>query len=68
MFKTALKRGLILGVIIVLIACVGMGVIDFTVFAIIAVLVMILAGVMTIVHNQRGDRHDLCEMPEIFPG
>ena len=55
MFKTALKRGLILGVIIVLIACVGMGIIDFTVFAIIALLVLILAGIMTLIHNQRGD-------------
>ena len=55
MFKTALKRGLILGVIIVLIACLGMGIIDFTVFAIIGLLVLILAGVMTLVHNQRGD-------------
>ena len=56
MFKTALKRGLILGVIIVLISLVGMGVIDFVVFAILALLFVIAAGIATIVHNQRIDK------------
>ena len=54
-FGKIIKRGLILGLIIVLIACVGMGIIDFTVFFIIGLLVLILAGIMTIIHNQRGD-------------
>lgn len=53
--KKALLRGLILGLIIVLVSFLGMGIIDFTVFAIIGLLVLILAGVMTIIHNQRGD-------------
>lgn len=54
-FKKILKRGAILGVFIVLIACVSIGVIDFVVFAIIGLLVLILAALMTIIHNQRGD-------------
>lgn len=53
--KKILIRGLIIGLIIVLVSCVGMGIIDFTVFAIIGLLVLILAGIMTIIHNQRGD-------------
>ena len=56
MFKTALKRGLILGVIIVLISLVGMGIIDFVVFGVLALLVIIAAGVATIVHNQKVDK------------
>ena len=52
-FGKILKRGLLLGLIIVLIACVGMGIIDITVFAVVGLLVLILAGVMTIIHNQR---------------
>lgn len=56
MFKTALKRGLILGVIIVLISLFGMGVIDFVVFAILALLFIIAAGVATIAHNQKVDK------------
>ena len=50
-----IKRGLILGLIIVLIACVGMGIIDIAVFGIIGLLVLILAGIMTIIHNHRGE-------------
>lgn len=53
-FKKILIRGLILGAIIVLIACVSMGIIDFIVFAIIGLLVLILAALMTIVHNHNG--------------
>ena len=56
MIKTALKRGLILGLILVLIACLGMGIIDFVVFGIIALLLIIAAGITTIVHNQRIDK------------
>ena len=56
MFKSALKRGLILGVIIVLISLVGMGVIDFVVFAVLALLFIIAAGIATIVHNQKVDK------------
>ena len=56
MFRTALKRGLILGVIIALISLVGMGIIDFVVFGVLALLVIIAAGVATIVHNQKVDK------------
>ena len=55
-FKKIIKRGVILAVIISLISLVGMGVIDFVVFAIICLLVLIAAGVATIVHNQRIDK------------
>lgn len=55
-FKKIIKRGVILAVIISLISLVGMGVIDFVVFAIIGLLVLIAAGVATIVHNQRIDK------------
>ena len=56
MFKTAIKRGLILALIISVIALFGMGIIDFVVFAVIGLLVLIAAGVSTIVHNQRIDK------------
>ena len=55
-FKKIIKRGVILAVIISLISLVGMGVIDFVVFAIIGLLVLIAAGVATIVHNKRIDK------------
>ena len=54
-FKKIIKRGVILAVIISLISLVGMGVIDFVVFAVIGLLVLIAAGVATIAHNQRID-------------
>lgn len=53
--KKILLRGLVLGVIIVLIACLNMGIIDLTVFAIISLQVINLAGTAIIIHNQRGD-------------
>lgn len=55
-FKKIIKRGVILAVFISLISLVGMGVIDFVVFAIIGLFVLIAAGVATIVHNQRIDK------------
>lgn len=55
-FKKIIKRGVILAVIISLISLVGMGVIDFVVFAIIGLLVIIAAGIATIAHNQRIDK------------
>ena len=55
-FKKIIKRGVILAVIISLISLVGMGVIDFVVFSIIGLLVLIAAGVATIAHNQRIDK------------
>ncbi len=55
-FKKIIKRGVILAVIISLISLVGMGVIDFVVFAVIGLLVLIAAGVATIAHNQRIDK------------
>ena len=51
-----LKRGLILGLIIVLIGCIGMGIIDFVVFSILTLLLIIAAGVSAIIHNQRIDK------------
>ena len=57
-FKKIIKRGVILAVIISLISLVGMGVIDFVVFAVIGLLVLIAAGVTTIIHNQKVDRED----------
>lgn len=55
-FKKIIKRGLILGLCIVLISLVGMGVIDFVVFVVLALLLIIAAGVSTLVHNQRIDK------------
>ena len=55
-FKKIIKRGLILGLCIVLISLVGMGIIDFVVFSVLALLLIIAAGVSTLVHNQRIDR------------
>ena len=55
-FIKIIKRGVILAVIISLISLVGMGVIDFVVFAVICLLVLIAAGVCTLVHNQRIDK------------
>ena len=57
-FKKIIKRGVILAIIITLISLVGMGVIDFVVFAIIGLLVLIAAGIATIVHNQKIDKED----------
>ena len=54
-FKKILTRGAILGIIIILITCVSFGIVDFVVFAIIGLLVLIFAALMTIIHNQRGD-------------
>lgn len=55
-FKKIIKRVLILALVITLISLVGMGVIDFVVFVVIGLLVLIAAGVSTIAHNQRIDK------------
>ena len=55
-FKKIIKRGLILGLCIVLISLVGMGIIDFVVFVVLALLLIIAAGVSTLAHNQRIDK------------
>ena len=55
-FIKIIKRGVILAVIISLISLVGMGMIDFVVFTVICLLVLIAAGVCTLVHNQRIDK------------
>ena len=55
-FKKIIKRGLIIGFCIVLISLVGMGIIDFVVFVVLALLLIIAAGVSTLVHNQRIDK------------
>ena len=55
-FKKIIKRGLVLALVIVLISLVGMGVIDMVVFGILALLLIIAAGVCTLVHNQRIDK------------
>ena len=57
-FKNIIKRGVILAIIITLISLVGIGVIDFVVFAIIGLLLLIAAGVATIAHNQKIDKED----------
>lgn len=57
-FKKIIRRGVILAVIISLISLVGMGVIDFVVFSIIGLLLLIAAGVATIAHNQKIDKED----------
>lgn len=51
-----LKRGLILGLILGLISFLGMGIIDMVVFSILALLLIIAAGISTIIHNQRVDK------------
>ena len=51
-----LKRGLVLGLAIVLISFLGMGIIDFVVFSVLALLLIIAAGVSAIIHNQRIDK------------
>ena len=55
-FKKIIKRGLILALVIVLISLVGMGIIDIVVFGVLALLLIIAAGVSTLVHNQRIDK------------
>ena len=56
MFKTVLKRGLILGLIIVAVACIGgIAFLDLPFMVIIGLLVLILAGIMVLIHNQKGD-------------
>ncbi len=55
-FKKIIKRGLLLAIIITPISLVGMGVIDFIVFAVVGLLVLIAAGIATIVHNQGIDK------------
>ena len=55
-FKQIIKRGLILAVCIALISLVGMGLVDFVSLAVVALLIIIAAGVCTLVHNQRIDK------------
>lgn len=55
-FKKIIKRGLILALVIVLISLVGMGIIDIVAFGVLALLLIIAAGVSTLVHNQRIDK------------
>lgn len=55
-FGKIIKRGLIIAVAISVISLVGMGIIDFYVFLIIGLLVLIAAGISTLVHNQRIDK------------
>lgn len=55
-FKKIIKRGFILSVCIALISLVGMGLVDFFTFCVLALLVIIAAGVCTLVHNQRIDK------------
>ena len=55
----ALKRGLIIGLAIVLIACVGgIAALDIPVILLIAVLVIALGVVSYIAHNRKGDSDD----------
>ena len=55
-FGKIIKRGIILALVITLISMAGMGIIDFYVFLVIGLLVLIAAGVSTIAHNQRIDK------------
>ena len=55
-FKKIIKRGLILALVIVLISLVGMGIIDIVAFGVLTLLLIIAAGVSTLVHNQRIDK------------
>ena len=54
--KKAIIRGIILGFIIVLVSLLGMGIIDMVVFGIVGLLVLILAGIATIIHNQNANK------------
>jgi len=54
--KTILKRGLILGLIVVLIACIGgIAVLDLPIILIIGVLVILLGIVSYLAHNRKGE-------------
>ena len=55
-FKKIIKRGVILAVFISLISLIGMGIIDIVAFGVLALLLIIAAGVSTLVHNQRIDK------------
>lgn len=55
-FKKIIKRGVILALVITLISLVGIGIIDFVVFVVLALLLIIAAGVSTLVHNHRIDK------------
>lgn len=54
-FSKIIRRGIILAAVITLISLVGMGVIDIVAFGIIGLLVLIAAGIATLVHNQKVD-------------
>ena len=55
-FGKIIKRGIIIALAVTLISMAGMGIIDFYVFLIIGLLVLIAAGISTFVHNQRIDK------------
>ena len=55
-YKAIIKRGLIIALFIVLISFFGMGFIDIYAFTVIGLLLLIAAGVSTLVHNQRIDK------------
>ena len=55
-FGKIIKRGIIIALVCTLISMAGMGIIDFYVFLIIGLLVLIAAGISTLVHNQRIDK------------
>ena len=54
-FKKIIKRGVILALAVTVISMLGMGIIDFMAFGIIAAVVLILACLSTIIHNQKVD-------------
>ena len=51
-FKKIIKRGVIIALACTLISMLGMGIIDFMALGIIAAVVLILACLSTIIHNQ----------------
>ena len=58
-WKKIIKRGLILALIVCGIALIGgIGSIDLIVLGPIVLLILILDAVMTLVHNQKGDKDD----------
>ena len=58
-WKKILKRGLIIALACCIIACIGgIATLDLPFIIIVGLLVLILAGIMVLIHNQRGDKDE----------
>ena len=55
-FGKIIKRGIIIALAVTLISMAGMGILDFYVFLVIGLLVLIAAGISTLVNNQSMDK------------